>query len=57
MRKDTKGMIIFVAGMFIVMCSVGGIEQTPGYLLEQCLAAVLGLGLMMLGTLKIRDSD
>ena len=54
MRRDHVGMGVFVLGMFITMCAVGGIEHTPGYLLEQVLAAVVGMTLMLIGVKNIQ---
>ncbi len=57
MRRDHIGMALFLTGVFITMCSVGGIEHTPGYLLEQVLAAIVGMAVMFLGVLQIKDSE
>ncbi len=57
MRRDHVGMALFLTGVFITMCSVGGIEHTPGYLLEQVLAAIVGMAVMFLGVLQIRDAE
>jgi hypothetical protein len=57
MRRDHVGMLMFCVGMFITMCSVGGIEHTPGYLLEQVLAALVGMLIMYVGVLQIRDAE
>ena len=54
MRRDHVGMAVFVLGMFITMCAVGGIEHTPGYLLEQVLAAIVGMALMLIGVKNIQ---
>jgi hypothetical membrane protein len=47
-------MALFLTGVFITMCSVGGIEHTPGYLLEQVLAAIVGMAVMLVGVLQIK---
>ncbi len=57
MRRDHVGMMLFLIGMFITMCSVGGIEHTPGYLLEQVLAAIVGMAVMFLGVLQIKAAE
>ena len=57
MRRDHAGMLMFCIGMFITMCSVGGIEHTPGYLLEQITAAIVGMALMLVGVLGIQASE
>jgi len=57
MRRDHVGMMLFLIGVFITMCSVGGIEHTPGYLLEQVLAAIVGMLIMYVGVLQIRDAE
>ncbi len=57
MRRDHVGMGVFVLGMFITMCAVGGIEHTPGYLLEQVIAAVVGMALMLIGVLNIQAAE
>ena len=57
MRKQNVGMAVFVIGMFVTMSAVGGMEQTPGYLLEQCVAAVVGIAVMFAGVTVIRDSE
>ena len=57
MRRDHVGMALFLTGVFVTMCSVGGIEHTPGYLLEQVLAAIVGMLIMYVGVLQIRDSE
>jgi hypothetical protein len=40
--------------MFVTMCSVGGIEHVPGYLLEQVMAAIVGMAMMLIGVLRIQ---
>lgn len=57
MRRDHVGMFMFCVGMFITMCSVGGIEHTPGYLLEQVIAAIVGMAIMLVGVLNIQASE
>jgi hypothetical protein len=57
MRRDHVGMGVFVIGMFITMCAVGGIEHTPGYLLEQVASAIVGMALMLVGVLNIQASE
>jgi hypothetical protein len=57
MRRDHVGMGVFVIGMFITMCAVGGIEHTPGYLLEQVASAVVGMALMLVGVLNIQAAE
>jgi len=57
MRRDHVGMALFLIGVFVTMCSVGGIEHTPGYLLEQVLAALVGMLIMYVGVLQIRDAE
>ncbi len=57
MRRDHVGMMLFLIGVFITMCSVGGIEHTPGYLLEQVLAALVGMLIMYVGVIQIRDAE
>jgi len=57
MRRDHQGMLMFCLGMFITMCAVGGIEHTPGYLLEQVLAAIVGMAVMLIGVLNIQASE
>ncbi len=57
MRRDHVGMLLFCLGMFITMCSVGGIEHTPGYLLEQVIAAIVGMLIMYVGVIQIRDAE
>ena len=57
MRRDHVGMLMFCIGMFITMCSVGGIEHTPGYLLEQITAAIVGMAIMLVGVLNIQASE
>jgi hypothetical protein len=44
---DHAGMLMFCVGMFVTMCAVGGIEHVPGYLLEQVMAAIVGMTLML----------
>ena len=57
MRRDHVGMGVFVIGMFITMCAVGGIEHTPGYLLEQVASAIVGMALMLVGVLRIQADE
>ena len=57
MRRDHVGMLMFCIGVFITMCSVGGIEHTPGYLLEQVLAAIVGMAIMLVGVLHIQAAE
>jgi hypothetical protein len=57
MRRDHVGMGVFVLGVFITMCAVGGIEHTPGYLLEQVASAIVGMVLMLVGVLNIQASE
>lgn len=57
MRRDHVGMALFCLGMFITMCSVGGMEQQPDHLMAQVIAAVVGLVVMMLGVIQIRDAE
>ena len=57
MRRDHAGMLIFCIGMFITMCSVGGIEHTPGFLLEQVIAAIVGMVIMLVGVLRIQEAE
>lgn len=57
MRKDHIGMAVFVIGMFITMSAVGGMEHSPGYLLEQCVAAVVGMAVMFAGVLVIQAAE
>ncbi len=48
-EHDMKGSIRFAIGFFIVFGAVGGMDNQPGYLLEQTLAAILGLTMMLSG--------
>ena len=57
MRRDHVGMLTFCIGMFITMSAVGGIEHTPGYLLEQVASAVVGMVLMLVGVLNIQAAE
>lgn len=57
MRRDHAGMLMFCIGMFITMCAVGGIEHTPGFLLEQVIAAVVGMAVMLIGVLNIQAAE
>ena len=57
MRRDHVGMMLFLIGVFITMCSVGGIEHTPGYLLEQVASAIVGMALMLVGVLNIQAAE
>ncbi len=57
MRRDHVGMILFLIGMFITMCSVGGMEQQPDHLLAQVIAAAVGMLIMYVGVLQIRDAE
>ena len=57
MRRDHVGMGVFVIGVFITMCAVGGIEHTPGYLLEQVASAIVGMALMLVGVLNIQAAE
>jgi len=57
MRRDHVGMGVFVIGMFITMSAVGGIEHTPGYLLEQVASAIVGMALMLVGVLNIQAAE
>ncbi len=57
MRRDHVGMILFLIGMFITMCSVGGMEHQPDHLLAQVLAAIVGMLIMYVGVIQIRDSE
>ncbi len=43
--------------MFITMCSVGGMEQQPDHLLAQVIAAIVGMAVMLVGVLQIKDSE
>ena len=57
MRRDHAGMLMFCVGMFVTMCAVGGIEHVPGYLLEQVVAAIVGMTLMLVGVLRIQAAE
>ena len=57
MRRDHVGMMLFLIGVFITMCAVGGIEHTPGYLLEQVASAIVGMALMLVGVLNIQAAE
>ncbi len=57
MRRDHVGMALFCLGMFITMCSVGGMEQQPDHLLAQVIAAAVGMLIMYVGVLQIRDAE
>jgi hypothetical protein len=57
MRRDHAGMLMFCVGMFVTMCAVGGIEHTPGYLLEQVASAIVGMALMLVGVLRIQAAE
>ena len=57
MRRDHVGMVLFLIGVFITMCAVGGIEHTPGYLLEQVASAIVGMALMLVGVLNIQAAE
>ena len=57
MRRDHVGMLTFCIGVFITMCAVGGIEHTPGYLLEQVASAIVGMALMLVGVLRIQADE
>ncbi len=57
MRRDHVGMMLFLIGMFITMCSVGGMEHQPDHLLAQVIAAIVGMAVMLVGVLQIKDSE
>ncbi len=57
MRRDHVGMMLFLIGMFITMCSVGGMEQQPDHLLAQVIAAAVGMLIMYVGVLQIKDAE
>ncbi len=57
MRRDHIGMALFLTGVFITMCSVGGMEQQPDHLLAQVIAAAVGMLIMLVGVLQIKDSE
>ncbi len=57
MRRDHVGMMLFLIGMFITMCSVGGMEQQPDHLLAQVIAAIVGMLIMYVGVLQIKDAE
>ena len=57
MRRDHVGMMLFLIGMFITMCAVGGMEHQPDYLLAQVIAAAVGMLIMYVGVLQIRDAE
>ncbi len=57
MRRDHVGMMLFLIGMFITMCSVGGMEHQPDHLLAQVIAAIVGMLIMYVGVLQIKDSE
>jgi hypothetical protein len=57
MRRDHVGMVLFCLGMFITMCSVGGMEQQPDHLLAQVIAAAVGMLIMYVGVTQIRDAE
>lgn len=57
MRRDHVGMALFCLGMFITMCSVGGMEQQPDHLLAQVIAAIVGMLIIYVGVLQIRDAE
>jgi uncharacterized membrane protein YiaA len=50
-------MLTFCIGVFITMSAVGGIEHTPGYLLEQVASAIVGMALMLIGVLNIQAAE
>jgi uncharacterized membrane protein YiaA len=50
-------MMLFLIGVFVTMCAVGGIEHTPGYLLEQVASAIVGMALMLVGVLNIQAAE
>ncbi len=57
MRRDHVGMMLFLIGMFITMCSVGGMEHQPDHLLAQVIAAAVGMLIMYVGVIQIRDAE
>ncbi len=57
MRRDHVGMLLFCLGMFITMCSVGGMEQQPDHLLAQVIAAAVGMLIMLVGVIQIKDAE
>ena len=43
--------------MFVTMCSVGGMEHQPDHLLAQVIAAAVGMLIMLVGVIQIRDAE
>ncbi len=43
--------------MFVTMCSVGCMEQQPDDLLAQVIAAAVGMLIMYVGVLQIKDAE
>ena len=50
-------MTLFLFGMVMALGAVGGMEHQPGYLVEQILAAVIGLVFMYVGTEQIKNEN
>jgi len=55
--KTNTAFAIFMFGLLITLGSVGGMENQPGYLLEQIALAIVGLCLMFVGTSAMNVSD
>ena len=52
-----QSMFVFIVGMLMTFGAVGGIEHTPGYLLEQVASAIVGMALMLVGVLNIQAAE
>ena len=52
-----KGSIRFGVGLLMVMGAVGGMDNVPGYLLEQTITAVIGLALMAWAVPALASND
>lgn len=52
-----KGLIRIVVGFAMAFGAVGGMEHTPGYLVEQMAIGLVGIGLMAWAARDIRRSQ
>jgi peptidoglycan/LPS O-acetylase OafA/YrhL len=58
MKSNTAAAMAFF-GLLLVFGAVGGMDDPAkaDYFVEQCLAAIVGLGLMFCGVLGLENSD
>jgi hypothetical protein len=54
--KELTGFAMFILGLFLVACGMGGLDQAGTDTLSVLYVALLGLGLMLCGVIALLTS-